>query len=65
MYIWLIRGGLKNGNLKWHLPLGVGPLPLLAQISIIFYPSFSFGCNREVERGVFISITYKVDTPQF
>ena len=30
----------KNGNLKWHLPLGVAPPPLMAQISIHFLPHF-------------------------
>ena len=32
----------QNGNLRWHLPLGVRPppLPLMAQISRHFLPHF-------------------------
>ena len=62
MYIWLIRGGLKNGNLKWHLPLGVGPLPLLAQISINFFtPVFLLQLNHTYMKRIlhFKNITFK------
>ena len=45
------------------------PLPFMANAILNFHfsnPSLnSLGGNREVERGVLISITYKVDTPQF
>ena len=39
----------KNGNLKWHLPLGVAPPPLMAQISILFFtPLFSFAIESYI-----------------
>ena len=30
----------QNGNLRWHLPLGVRPPPLMAKFQDIFYPTF-------------------------
>ena len=30
----------QNGNLRWHLPLGVRPPPLMAKFPDIFLPHF-------------------------
>ena len=30
----------QNGNLRWHLPLGVRPPPLMAKFPDIFSPHF-------------------------
>ena len=39
----------QNGNLKWHLPLGVGPPPIMARISIYFLPHcFSFAIESYI-----------------
>ena len=41
----------QNGNLRWHLPLGVGPAPppLMAQISRHFFtPLFSFAIESYI-----------------
>ena len=47
--LWLGRGSNnQNGNLRWFLPLGVGPPhppPLMAQISRHFFTPLFFFCN--------------------
>ena len=39
------RGSKKSRHLKWHLPLSVGPLPPMAQISRHFFTPLFFFCN--------------------
>ena len=45
----------QNGNLRWHLPLGVRPPPLMAQISRHFFtPLFSFAIESYIYETDFI-----------
>ena len=56
MCILLIRGGLRNGNLKWHLPLGVGGPPPLngTNFQTFYYPIFSFAFESYINETDFI-----------